>query len=55
MGTWVAQAGKHLPSAQVMISGSWDGAPGHGSVENLLFPLPLLLLLLVLSLSLSNK
>ena len=24
-GTWVAQLVKHLPSARVMISGSWDG------------------------------
>ena len=26
-GTWVAQSVKWLPSAQVMIPGSWDGAP----------------------------
>ena len=25
-GAWVAQSIKHLPSAQVMISGSWDRA-----------------------------
>ena len=25
--SWVAQLFKHLPSARVMISGSWDGAP----------------------------
>ena len=33
MGTWVAQLVKHLPSTQVMISGSWDepsiGLPAH--------------------------
>ena len=23
-GTWMAQSAKHLPSAQVMIPGSWD-------------------------------
>ena len=28
--TWVAQSVKHLPSAQVMISESWDRAP-HGA------------------------
>ena len=28
--TWVAQSVKHLPSAQVMIPGSWDGGP-HSS------------------------
>ncbi|XP_059248681.1 thiamine transporter 2-like isoform X2 [Mustela nigripes] len=27
VGAWVAQWVKHLPSAQVMIPGSWDGAP----------------------------
>ena len=26
-GAWVAQSVKHLPLAQVMISGSWDQAP----------------------------
>ena len=26
-GAWVVQWIKHLPSAQVMISGSWDEAP----------------------------
>ena len=38
-GAWVAQSLKHLRSAQVMISGSWDRAP-H------LLPLPLPLLVL---------
>ena len=51
--TWVAQWIKYLPSAQVMISGSGNGAPHQGpcSVGSLLLPLPLLLLLLGLSLS----
>ena len=26
-GTWVAQSVKHLPPAQVVIPGSWDGSP----------------------------
>ena len=55
-GTWVAQWVKHLPSAQIMIPGSWDGAP-HGdpcSSGNLLLLLPLPLSLLMLSLSLSQ-
>ena len=43
--------GEHLPWAQVVIPGSWDGAP-ICSAGTLLLPLPLLLLLLVLSLSL---
>ena len=48
---------KRLPSAQVMIPGSWDGALGQApcSAGSLLLPLPLLLPSLVLSLSLSNK
>jgi len=29
-GTWVAQWAKHLPSAQVMIPDSWDGALESG-------------------------
>ena len=53
--TWVAQLVKHLLSAQVMISGSWDlglcQAPC--SAGSLLLPLPLLHPLLVFSLSLS--
>ena len=55
--TWVAQSVKHLPSAQVMISGSWDGVPHRApcSAESLLLSLPLLLPPLVLSLSLSNE
>ena len=42
--TWVAQSVKHLPSAQVMIPGYWDGAPCQALcwVRSLLFPLPLL-------------
>ena len=42
-GAWVAQLVKRLPSAQVMIPGSWDRAP-HGvpcSAGSLLLPLPL--------------
>jgi len=31
-GAWVAQMVKHLPLAQVMIPGSWDGAPAWGSL-----------------------
>ena len=57
-GDWVAQSVKHLPSAQVMISGSWDRAPCGGgfphSAGSLLLPHPLLLPLLVLSFSLSQ-
>ena len=51
-GLRVAQFVKHLPLAQVMIPGSWDGAlrQGPGSLGSLLLPLPLLLPLLVLSL-----
>ena len=57
MGTWVAQSVKYLPSAQVMISGSWDPAPHWApcSVGSLLLPLSFLLLILFLFLSLSNK
>ena len=52
----MAQSVKRLPSAQVMISGSWDGAAHWApcSVGSLLLPLPLSLLVLF-SLSLSNK
>ena len=42
--TWVAQSVKSLPLAQVMISGSWDGAHIglHAQREgSLLLPLPL--------------
>ena len=45
-GTWVAQLVKRLPSAQVMIPGSWNQA--LSPVESLLLPL------LVLSLSLKD-
>ena len=43
VGTWVAQVVKHLPSAQVMILGSWDRAPHHApcSAGSLLSTLPL--------------
>ena len=42
-GTWLVQSVKHLPSAQVMIPGSWDGAPHWApcSAGSLLLP-PLL-------------
>ena len=52
-GAWVAQLVKHLPTAQVMISGSWDPVPGQAfcSAGTLLLPLPLL----SLPLSLINK
>ena len=29
---WVAESVKHLPLAQIMIPGSWDGAPCRGSL-----------------------
>ena len=43
LGAWVAQSIKHLPSAQVMIPGSWDRALHQApcSVGGLLLPLPL--------------
>ena len=42
-GTWAAQLVKSVPSAQVMISESWDQAPHQApwAVGSLLFPLPL--------------
>ena len=45
-GAWVAQLVKNLPSAQVMISGSWDQAPDQASCSerSLLVPPPLFLL-----------
>ena len=55
-GAWVAQSVKHLPSAQVMILGSWDQVPHQApcSAGSLLLSLPLPLLLpLLCSLSLS--
>ena len=52
---WVAQLVKPLPLIQVMIPGSWGGAPYWApcSVQSLLLPLPLLFALLVVSGSLS--
>ena len=43
-GVWGAQLVKRLPSDQVMISGSWNGAPHQG--RELLLPLPLPLLVI---------
>ena len=40
-GTWVAQWIKHLPLAQVMISGSWGQTPASGSLLGLFLPQPL--------------
>ena len=61
MGAWVAQMVGHLPSAQVMISRSWDQAslPVSCSVGSLLLsptasPPALLSLSLCLSLSLKS-
>ena len=44
-GAWVAQLLEPLPSAQIMISGSWVRAllRAPGSVGSLLLPLPLAL------------
>jgi len=56
---WVAQSAKRLPSAQVMVPGSWDRALHRAprSAGNLLLPLPLPLLVFPISLCLymSNK
>ena len=40
-GAWVTQLVKHLPSAQVMVPGSWDRAPSQAPclAESLLTPL----------------
>ena len=48
---------KHLPSAQVMIPGSWDQAPRQAPclVGSLLLPPPPLVRSLSLTLSLSNE
>ena len=58
-GAWVAQWVGPLPSAQVMISGSWDRAPHRApcSVGSLLLsrPLPASLPACALCLSLSVK
>ena len=54
-GTWVAQSVKWLPSAQIMISGSWDQAPiGPPAQQGVCFSSlsassPLLVLMLSLS------
>ena len=54
---WVAQSVKHLPSAQVKITESQDGAPhwAPSSAMSLLLPLPLPLPPAMLSLSLSPQ
>ena len=54
-GAWVAQMVKCLPSAQVVIPGSWDGAPHRApcSAGRLLLSLPLPLLVFPLLLRLS--
>ena len=54
---WVAQLVKQLPSAQVMISASWDRVPHWApcSAGSLLLPLPLPATLSVCAPSLSNK
>ena len=56
-GTWVAQWVKPLPSAQVMISGSWGQAPHRAlcSAGSLLPPLSLPASLPACALCLSNK
>ena len=56
-GAWVVQWVKCLPSAQVLISGSWDGAPPQDPclVGSLLLLPPLPLLVHALSLYLSLK
>ena len=58
-GAWVAQSVKHLPSLQVMISGSWNQALCQApcSAGSLLLPLmlPLLVQLHALIKSLKNK
>jgi len=56
-GAWVAQMVKHLPSAQVMIPGSWDQAlcPAPCSAGSLLLLLPLPPLLFFFSFSLPLK
>ena len=52
----MAQSVKHLPSAQILVSGSWDRVLHQASCSagSLLLPLPLLFPLLVLSLNLSQ-
>ena len=52
----MAQLVKHLPSAQVMILGSWDQTPHwvSCSARSLLLPLPLPLPILLM-LAISNK
>jgi len=55
---WLSQLSVWLSVlAQVVVSGSWDGAPRRAlcSAQGLLVPLPLLLPLSLLSLSLSLR
>ena len=56
LGFWVAQSVKHLPSAQVVIPGSWDRALLSGSLLKWGACLPFSLCLrLCLCVSLMNK
>ena len=54
-GTWGAQSVKHLPLAQVMISGSWDWAPREAPCPMGCLLLPLSAHALVLCLSQINR
>ena len=53
-GAWVAESVKRLSLGQVMILGSWDGAPhGFFAQQGVCFTLSLQLTLLMLTLALS--
>ena len=51
---WLSWLVKHLPLAQIMISGSWDPAP-YGESASLSLPLHSSLLMCAFSLSQINK